>query len=175
MAHRRATRRPPVHVRNARELESLPGRSKRTRQSALAVIARARRDHTTIAQARLAVRANGIRVSRAGVLKYAGPAIERGPGGRLIPTASDRLYRRVPVLTDKGVILLDVRSSRRATMAADYRNAIRAYLEGDDPNGDGLRRFAGHSVGGERFLTNLDDIDAWAKRGEVDELSTEGS
>ena len=169
----RSRSRTPVH--NSRELEALPARSKRTRQGALSVVARARRDDSTIAHALRAVRSEGHRVSRAGVLKYAGPAIERGRGGRLVPTASDRLYRRVPFLTDEGVQLVDVRSSRRATLVAEYRNAVRAYVEGDDPNGERLRRFGGKSVGGRRFETDLDAIDRWAIRRELDELSQEGS
>lgn len=162
-------------VRNARQLEALPARSQRTRQSALAVVARARRDRSSIAQARRSVRADGHRVSRAGVLKYAGPAIERGHRGRLVPTAHDRIYRRIPFLTHDGVQLVDVRSSRRASLIGEYRNAVRAYVEGDDPNGDGLRRFEGKSVGGRRFQTDLDAIDLWARRRELDELNQEGS
>ena len=162
-------------VRNSRELEALPARSKATRQGALSVVARARRDNSSIARALRAVRSDGHLISRAGVLKYAGPAIERGRGGRLVPTASDRLYRRIPFLTDEGVQFVDVLSSRQATLVAEYRNAMRAYLEGDDPNGERLGRFAGKGAGGARFQTDLDTIDEWATRRELDELSQEGS
>jgi len=175
MAVRRAGRRVHARVRNAGELESLPDRSKRTRQGALAVVARARRDHTSIAKALKRVRSEGYRVSRAGVLKYAESAIKHGKGGRLVPTPSDRIYRRVPVLTTTGVELVDVRSSRQATLAAEYRNAVRSFLEGDDPNGDRIRRFQGKSVGGRAFLTDLAAIEQWAIRREPDELGQEGS
>jgi len=166
---------PVAPVRNAHQLEALPARSQKTRQVALSVVARARRDNSTIARALRAIRAEGHSVSRAGVLKYAGPAIERGKGGRLVPTASDRIYRRVPFLTDEGAELVDVRSSRRATLVGKYRNALRAYVEGDDPNGERVRRFEGKSVGGRRFQTDLDAIDRSAIRRELDELSQEGS
>jgi hypothetical protein len=162
-------------VRSGRELDSLPARSKQSRQGALAVIAKARNGNLSIAQAIRAVRADGHRVSRESVVKYAGPAIERGRGRRLMPTANDRIYRRVPFLTEQGVQLVDVRSSRRATLVAGYRNAVGAYLTGKDPNGEHVLRFAGRSVGGQRFETDLDVIDRWAARRELDELNTEGS
>jgi len=169
-------RRPPAGpIRNAHELEALSPRSQTTRKNVLTVLASARRDSAGIAPARRALARKGVRVSDASLHKYAGPAIERGRGGRLVPTVHDRLYRRIPFLTEEGVAYVDIRSSRQASLIGEYRNALRAYLGGDDPNGERLGRFAGKGAGGARFQTDLDTIEAWATRRELDELSQEGS
>jgi len=162
-------------VRTARDLDALASRSQTARKSALTVVARARNERITIARALTELRREGEHVSRASVLKYASGAIERGPGGRLRSTPSDRIYRRIPFLTPSGVEMVDVRSSRRATLVGQYRNALRAYLEGDDPEGTTIRRFRGKSVGGRPFETDLDAIEAWAARPDSDELNQEGS
>lgn len=103
-------------VRNARQLEALPERSKAARKGALAVIARSRRDDVTIAEAIRRERAAGRHVSKESVRRYADEAIARDRRGRLIPTPFDRIYRRLPFLTPAGVIEVNVRSSRRATL-----------------------------------------------------------
>src|SRR4051812_635877 len=94
-------------VRNARQLEALSERSQEARQAALRVIADARRNGRSVAQSIRAQRALGHRVSRYGVVKYAGEAIERGRGGRLVPTARDRIYRRILLPTAEGNVLVD--------------------------------------------------------------------
>jgi hypothetical protein len=95
--------------------------------------------------------------------------------GRLVPTQHDRIYRRLQFLTPEGVYEVDVRSSRRATLVGEYKNALKAFIQGDDPTGDGLRRFRGKGAGGRFFATDLDFIEFWARRAEPDELNQEGS
>ena len=162
-------------IRNTRDLEALPERSQAARKGALTVIARARHEHITIAEAIRRERMVGHHISTESVHRYGGPAIARGPGGRLVPTPYDRLFRRLPILTPDGVVEADVRSSRRASLIGEYRNAVRAFLEGDDPTGAGLRRFRGKGAGGHIFLTDFDALEAWANRAEPDELNQEGS
>ncbi len=70
---------------------------------------------------------------------------------------------------------VDIRSSRRTTLAAEHRNAVKAFIEGDDPTGAGLRRFRGKGAGGYALETDLDAIEYWANRAEIDELAQEGS
>lgn len=162
-------------VRNARQLKSLRERSRDARQAALRVIANARRNDRSIAQSIRAVRAEGYPVSKYGVLKYAGEAVERGPGGRLVATSRDRIYRRISLPTAEGNVLVDTRSSRRASLAGQFRNAVKAFLEGRDPDGEGLRRFRGEQVGPVRLLTDLDALERLARQHALEELQEEGS
>ncbi|HLX34544.1 MAG TPA: hypothetical protein VKR30_04805 [Candidatus Limnocylindrales bacterium] len=162
-------------VRNARELEALPDRSKAARKGALTVIARARREHITIAEAIRREREAGQHISKESVRRYAEAAIARDPRGRFVPTPYDRIYRRLPVLGPEGVVLRDVRSSRRATRNGEHRNAIKAYLEGGDPTGSGIRAFQGEGAGGTPFLTDEQAVLEWGRRRELDDLNQEGS
>jgi hypothetical protein len=162
-------------VRNARQLDALPERSKAARKGALTVVARSRREDTTIAEAIRRERAVGHHVSKESVRRYANEAIARGPGGRLIATPYDRIYRRLPVFGQHGVEQRDVWSSRRATRNGEHRNAIKAYLEGDDPTGSLIRSFRGEGAGGTRFMTDEQAILEWGRRRELDELNQEGS
>ena len=162
-------------VRNARQLEALPEPSKAARKSALSAIARARRDDITIAEAIRRERVAGRHVSMESIWRYAPEAVTRDPQHRLVPTPHDRIYRRIPFLTPDGVAEVDVRSSRRASLVGEFRNALKAFLDGDDPTGAGLRRFRGKRVGGRLLETDLDAIEASARRRELDELNQEGS
>lgn len=162
-------------VRRYEDLQALPARARDARREALRTLARARREGLTIDQAIEAERRAGRHVSRASIERYASEALTRDSVGRLRPTRSDRLYRRFAFLTPEGVVEVDIRSSRQTSLAAEYRNAVKAFLEGQDPTGEGLRRFRGQGASGYPFETDLDAIERWARRQEIDELAQEGS
>jgi hypothetical protein len=106
------------------------------------------------------------------VRRYVGSALVRDTGGRYRAKASDRLYRRMTFLDERGQLSVEVASSREATKLSQYWDAVHHYLS--SPTGDDrpLRRFAqmrlrvrDKSVG--RFVTNLDVLDQLALAGEV--------
>jgi hypothetical protein len=103
------------------------------------------------------------------VRKYVGTAIERGPKGRFIPRAGDRLFRPMHMLTDKGQITVHVTDSRVATRIARYMGAV-----GQRQNGKGdtaLREFRGKSLRIQKveypFITNPRVLDRLANANEI--------
>jgi len=70
------------------------------------------------------------------------------------------------VLTIGGVEFVDVRDPVERSTVGGYWNAVRHYLStGDDSR---LWGFEGESIGGRRLETDLDAIEEWARRGELD-------
>ncbi|MCW2689592.1 MAG: hypothetical protein JWR37_4482 [Mycobacterium sp.] len=98
------------------------------------------------------------------VRRYAAPALVQ-QGRRHQVTPSDRLYRRMRVLTPDGRRDVDVRSSRQASRVAAHYNAIQHYLRtGDDT---ALRKFRNVCVGGQPLATDLQAIERHASAGEL--------
>jgi AcrR family transcriptional regulator len=150
----------PVRVRGRAEERALPVRMRQARDRALEAIALARRENLTI---RTAARRAGVSVAT--VRRYAGEALTKDAFGRLVPTAADRLYRRVKVIGPEGPTWVDLRGSRVASTVGEYWNAVRAYLETGEEAG--LARFRGLRVGGVELLTDPAAIEEVARRGEV--------
>jgi hypothetical protein len=151
---------PPIRIRNVRDERALRPAARQARGRALDAVALARRENLTI---RTAARRSGVSVGT--IRKYAGSALETDAFGRLAAKDADRLYRRVRVIGSRGETFIDVRGSRRASLVADYWNAVRHYLlAGDEVP---LRRFRGVSVGGEELETDPDVIEEISRRGEV--------
>jgi hypothetical protein len=100
--------------------------------------------------------------------KYAASALEVRDN-RLEVTASDRLPRRMRLLTPRGEFHVLTRSSRVASLIGDHSNAIRAYRISSDPSG--LRNFEGKSVtiDGQTYelLTDRPTIDRFIRAGAV--------
>jgi hypothetical protein len=97
--------------------------------------------------------------------RYAEPALTKDVFGRLVPTRTDRLYRRVHVIGPDGERWIDTRGSRVASTVGEYWNAVRHYLTtGDEAP---LEPFRGVRVGGVELQTDPDAIDELARRGEV--------
>ena len=124
------------------------------------------------------MRRDGLSLSRAAhdagttpnvVRKYAGEAIVRDKRGRESATRSDKLLRQMQFLTADGVIALDVKDSRTASRVGAYWSAVRRYIETGDAQL--LRQFRGRNVRMAKreypFLTDLDVIDEFARRGEL--------
>ncbi len=157
----RAQQRAPRQVRSTRELGALRPSERAARDRALEALSLMRREGVSLTHA----------ASLAGttpntLFRYAATALRRHRGGRLKARPTDRLFRRMRLLADEGVIDIDVRSSRRATWIGEYWNAVHHFLAtGDDSR---LRPFAGKSVGAQRFETDADSVELWARRGVLD-------
>jgi len=101
------------------------------------------------------------------VRQYMGEALTRDPKGRVVARPSDRLYRRMRVLTKPaGPKDLDIRSSRDATVVGKHWNAVKHHLSTGDERP--LAAFKNVKVAGHFLETDPDTIEAWASRGELD-------
>jgi hypothetical protein len=88
--------------------------------------------------------------------------------GQYIASGSDRLQREVRIPSADGLRDITVRSSKDATLIAEYWNDVHAYLAKGDASG--LERFARLHVtdaNGERvsFLTDRDALDELGNAG----------
>jgi len=128
------------------------------RRRALDALARLRHGQSLTAAARDAG------TTPATVRRYASPALVRD-GRRWSATRTDRIYRRMTVLSTDGRVDVDVRSSAQASRVAAHYNAIDFYLRTGDARP--LKRFATVSVGGRRLQTDLDQVERWARAGEL--------
>ncbi len=102
------------------------------------------------------------------IRKYAGNAIETR-SGRFDVRPSDRLARRMRMLTPKGEVIVHTTSSRTATLIAEHNNALRNYVLTRDTTE--LKRFANKTVrsGGEQytFATDTRTLDRYVRAGAV--------
>jgi hypothetical protein len=103
------------------------------------------------------------------VLRYVGTALRRGRNGRYTAKPSDRLSRRMWMLTADGKVEVKIRSSRRASEIAEYMSAVDAYLSMG--SADALAKFRDKSIrsGGitYAFATDPAVLDRLANAGEV--------
>ena len=100
--------------------------------------------------------------------KYAPSALEER-SGRFYVKSSDRLPRRMRMLTPVGEKIVHTTSSRTATLIAEYNNALREYvLTGDTTE---IKRFGKKTVrsGGEgyTFATDKRTLDRYVRAGGV--------
>lgn len=100
--------------------------------------------------------------------KYAGGALEER-SGRFYVKRSDRLLRRMRMLTPKGEVIVSTTSSRTATIIAEYNNALREYvLTGDTAEIKRLGKKTIRSGGQEyTFATDTRTIDRYVRAGGV--------
>jgi hypothetical protein len=104
------------------------------------------------------------------VRRYIGSALVREPDGRYRAKPSDRLYRRMRFLDERGRVDVEVASAREASKLAQYWAAVDHYARTGDTRP--LRRFErlrlrlrDKSV--RRFVTNPDVLDRLALAGEL--------
>jgi hypothetical protein len=94
----------------------------------------------------------------------------RKRGGTYVAVPLDDLRRPMRVLTERGLVVLDVRSSRTATKLASYWNAVDAYLRTGDRRV--LGPFTGRSFTAEGhrmpFITDPRTLDRLAHAGQVE-------
>lgn len=98
--------------------------------------------------------------------KYAGTVLEER-SGRFYITRSDRLPRRMRMLTPRGEVIVKTTSSRKATMIAEYNNALREYVLTRDTTE--LKKYAKKTVrsGGEEYTFAIDTrtLDRYVRAG----------
>lgn len=160
-----------LRIRGPQDLARLSRRSQEAFLNSAEVVSEARRKGTTIAQEVERLRRQGEQVSRASVRRYFGDDLERGPGGWAVPKPADRSYHGdLRVISTEGVVARPLRGSRARQLVAEHANAVKVYLRGDDPDGEGLDRFSGRRVGGVELETDRDQLEELERRGELDDF-----
>ena len=160
-----------VRIRGPRDLAALSPRSQEAFLNAAEAVSEARRNGTTIAHEVDRLRRRGEHVSRASVRRYFAHDLERGPAGWAVPKPSDRSYHGdIRVISTDGVVERPLRGSRARQLVAEHANAVKAYLRGDDPDGDGLDRFSGRRAGGVELETDRGQLEELERRGELDDF-----
>ena len=73
---------------------------------------------------------------------------------------------KIRILTQDGIDFIEVPDPHERSEAGTYWNAVRTYLRtGDD---SALSPFEGETIAGKYVQTDLDAIEEWARRGELD-------
>jgi hypothetical protein len=112
-----------------------------------------------------------MRVSESSVRRYFGHDLERGPGGRTFAKRSDRSYHGdLRIVSTTGVVERPVRGSNARQSASEHANAVQRFLQGNDPDGEGLQRFVGKRVGGVELETDPARLLELERRGEFDDF-----
>jgi hypothetical protein len=153
--------RTPRRVRRSEELQRLRPSEQEARRAALEAVALMRREGFSLGEA--AARAG---TTTAAIVRHAGPALEREQG-RYQAKRCDRLLRVMTVLGEGGVErLVEVRSSRQASLVSEHWHALDDYRNKGDETG--LRALRGKTVAGIPLETDPDRIDEWERRGELE-------
>lgn len=92
------------------------------------------------------------------VMRWVKPALARDAQGRWHAKTSDRLFRRMVIVTGEGLSEIDVRTSRQASQLARYMNAVRQFLATGDERV--LDPYRGQSVAGATLETDPDVLEA---------------
>jgi hypothetical protein len=133
------------------------------KERALAALALSRREGLS---PRAAAKAVGTSLST--MRRYVGSALrQQGPGGHYRVTAHDRIARPLNFLTVQDMVVITVRSSRTASLIAEYTNARKAYWNKD--HASALEKFRGKSfrAGGITypFITDPQTLDQLGEAG----------
>lgn len=155
-----ARQRAPRTMGSAAQVRRLRPSERLARRQALEALGLMRREGISLSRA--AARAE---TTPAAVLRHAGPALVRSPGGRYRATASDRLYRPLTALTTEGQVGIDVTDSATASRIGSHWAAIDHYLASGHE--DRLQPFRGRRIGRYVLETDPDVIDELARRGEL--------
>lgn len=156
----RQTPRKPPRIRNRADYEALTEPSKDARYRALQAVGYMRNQHLPISQA-----AALAGTTPATIRRYASEALQPGVA-RAAARPSDRLYRRMSVLSADGPRSVDVTGSRDASLIGSHHNAVRRYLETGDE--DLLDPFQGRVIDGVELLADIDRIEELAAQRELD-------
>jgi hypothetical protein len=155
-----AQQRAPRLITSVRELFGLHPSERVARGQALEVLGLMRRERLSLEEA--AAQAD---TTPNAVLRHVGSALRRDASGRYVPTATDRLYRRMRVLTTEGEIEIDTRGSGVASLIGKHQNAVKRYLATGQTTA--LSTFVGMKVRGHELETRPDFIDERERRGEL--------
>lgn len=109
------------------------------------------------------------RINLESVIQQMGPAFRKTPGGKWEAKPFDRLARRLKFYDDRGLTGVTTRSSKTASLIAEYMNAVNKLSHGDS---SGLERFKGKSfkdISGKTwfFITDLALLKRFLDRGEA--------
>jgi hypothetical protein len=156
----------PKGVFTADQYRRLSAPERQARELALEALSYMRHGRLSLSDA---ARAAGTTTEN--VLRFAGEAITRDPQRRHVATATDRLFRRMAIMTKDRVIFIDISDSNTASWIARYHNAVKRYLNHADDRGLGV--FQGKGVRDAQgqihpFVTDLDTLDALAQTGEIE-------
>ena len=154
-----ASRRAPPRVTGPASFDRLRPATREARFRALEAVSRMRSESLSLSAA---ARASG--TTAATVRRYAAGGLTQH-GRRTVATTSDRIYRRMVVLTPDGPREVDVRSSAQASRVGAHWNAVDAYLR--TGNARALRKFASIRIGGLALATDPEQIETYARRGEL--------
>ena len=133
---RKAKHAPP---RTEAQYQAKPERFKDTWESVLSVISKMRSDKVSLTQAS---RDEGI--SPRAVTKWGKSALRKQKSGKYAAKASDNLLRLIRFPNAQGVGEIAVRSSKQASLLAEYWNAVQLYI--DTGNAMRLKQFQGMHV-----------------------------
>jgi hypothetical protein len=145
---------------SAKQLKELPAAERAGRRKAFRVLSRLRR-HETLEHA---LRAE--HTTRSTVQKWVGELLETTPQGRISAKALDQVPLGMEVLTVDGVLSLEVPTSQQRTLVSQHWTAIHTYRDSGDAVS--LLQLEGQRVAGHVLECNLDAIDEWARRGDLD-------
>jgi hypothetical protein len=154
-----AARKTPPRVTGPASFDRLRPATREARFRALEALSRMRIDNLSLTAA---ARASG--TTAATVRRYAAPGLTRH-GRRTVATTSDRMYRRMVVLTPNGRREVDVRSSAQASRVAAHWNAMDTYLRTGDAKA--LHKFANKRIGGLALASEPEQVEAHARTGEL--------
>ena len=148
------------HVARVADIERLPLAAQRHRESSLRVLSLMRAD-PTLSLRRAAEMED---TTTEAVVWFSEGTIAKSKGPWRVARA-DRLMRPMFTYSNGEIAEVIVRGSRKATELSRYHHAVRLYLnEGDDSK---LASFAGKSVAGRRYETDLDTLDEMTRRGQL--------
>jgi hypothetical protein len=152
-------RKAPPRVTGPASYERLRPATREARFRALEAVSRMRSENLSLTAA---ARASG--TTAATVRRYAAGGLTQH-GRRTVATTSDRMYRRMVVLSPDGPREVDVRSSAQASRVGAHWNAVDAYLR--TGNERALRKFASVRIGGVALVIDPEQIETYAHRGEL--------
>lgn len=103
------------------------------------------------------------------VLRHVGRALYRsGPGKPWKATKSDRLPEKLPVPTERGLMLTVVRSSSERTLLSRYYVVLRKWRAAEDGAAEELLKFEGLKVAGHVLITDPDTLIRLEEAGQLD-------
>jgi hypothetical protein len=113
--------------RNEEQYRAQPEKLKETWDRVISVIAKMRTDKVSLAQA-----SRDVGIGPRTVKRWGSAALRKGPSGRYVAKTSDTLLRLMIILTPEGPREIAVRSSKQATLLAEYWNALHRFVETGD-------------------------------------------
>jgi len=147
-------------VRGRTDYEQLRQTEREARHKAFEALSDMRSERISL---RVAARRHGTTPET--VRRYAGNSLVR-QGRRYVPTPSDRSYQRMSVLSNEGVVDVDVRGSRARSAVGRHWNTIQRFAATGDVRV--LTPFEGKRVGGAVLTTDPDQIEEFLRRREID-------